>query len=223
MLNDERQFSFLCNPAAWMHPNWRAHLMRWDIPEGLAEILWTRRAQSGELSRFLAERFELHPTSMLDIEESTQHFLLMDIEPFEACLVRLGMIFLSPRALYILDGAHLRRLKEEFGQKDFLFMRHEALHLLEAKHEAKARSDFSVSESFSKKTALIFGLAAFLKKLPVRGDILTRLWLKLPPLAEEPAAPAGFAQVRAQLDHIGVLKPDAMSRIFDTPFSEEAA
>ncbi len=206
MFNDERQFSFLCNPAVWMHPDWEQHLTCWGVPEELAHILWRERHHNGALSRFLAERFELRPTPILDLEDSAQRFLLLDIEQFEACLVRLGIVFLSPRALYILDGAHLRRLKGEFGGENFKFMRGEAQSFIQVKSLA--------SFAISKQSALNLGIAAFLNRLPTCSDVLTRLWFKLPPFADEPVAPRNFAQIRSQLDQIGVLRPDAMDGIF---------
>ena len=217
MADEARKFSFLCNPAAWMHEDWRGHLVRWDMPAALADILWEDRAESGELSRFLTERFELHPTSIFDLEESMQSILLMESAFFEACLVRLGAVFLSPAVIYILDGTQLRQLKEEFGPQDFLFMRHEAQHLLEIKNPPP----FSFSDSLSRKSALLLGMAAFLEKIPASEDILTRLWLKLPPFADEPAAPAGFAKMRKELDQIGILKSEAMEEIFAA--AQEAA
>ena len=207
MLSDERRFSFLCNPAIWMHPDWRAHLAGWGVPDELADILWQERYDDGGLSRFLAERFELHPTPILDLEDSTQRFLLMDSERFEFCLIRLGIVFLSPLAFNILDGAHLRCLKEEFGDENFKFMRREAQNFIDVKS--------APSLSLSKAVALRLGLAVFLKRLPAHADVLTRLWLKLPPFADEPRAPADFAQTRSQLAQIGVLKPETMDEIFN--------
>ena len=215
MLNDERRFSFLCNPAVWMHPDWRARLPGWGVPVLLADILWQERHHDGGLSRFLAERFELHPTPILDLEDSTQRFLLMDSERLEFCLIRLGIVFLSPSALYILDGAHLRGLKEEFGDENFKFMRNEAQNFIDVKSAASSSVSSAISLSISKVAALRLGLAAFLKRLPAHADVLTRLWLKLPPFADEPRPPADLAQTRAQLAQIGALKPETMDAIFN--------
>ena len=213
-MNQQRQlFAFACHTAASMHEGWRAHLPAWGMPKALCDPLWLSRSQQGDLSRFLAQRFTLDLAIPANIEPPTQRVLLLDAKPFEAALMRLGAIFLHRSALHILDGTRLRQLKQEFGEKHFYFMRHQAAALAPGLAAAPLPEVFNTWR-VSKKQALILGFAAFLKHLPPSADLITRLCLKRMPFADEPRPPQGFALIQTHLESVDLPLRNQWEKIF---------
>ena len=222
-MNQQRQlFAFACNPAAFMHAGWRGRLAGWGMPEALCDPLWESRRDSGDLSRFLARRFALDLALPANIDQPYRQVVLLDAEPFEIALMRLGSIFLHKDALHILDGATLRQLKQEFGEKHFYFMRHQAGALMPLHADRAELPNGSDIAPVSKDRALLLGLAALLKYLPPSADVLTRLCLKLAPFADEPRPPQGFALIRAYIDRMDLSGIDQWDMIFSTHTDENS-
>ena len=207
----QQLFSFACNPAASMHEGWRAHLPAWGMPKALCEPLWQSRSEQGDLSRFLAERFTLDLAIPANIQQPHQRVLVLEAKPFETALMRLGSIFLHRSALHILDGARLRQLKQEFGEKHFYFMRHQAGALAPPTPPAP---DIFNTWRVSKGQAILLGLAAFLNYLPPSPDLITRLCLKLMPFADEPRPPQGFALIQTHIKSVELSLQNQWEKIF---------
>ena len=200
-----RAWVFICNPAAIMNPEWQRHFSSWGIPDKLAQSLWQSRHTKGILSRFLAARFRLGVHHLTDPKIKKQTLLFNDEKKFEAKLVEMGSIFFYQDIIKIIDGADIRRIKQEFGAQHFSFLRG-GINRLISPPIAAFIARFAQTKPlppFCKKQALLLGLALLLQTLPPSDDLLTRLFLKLPPLSDQPQAPAGFALLQDQLKRAG--------------------
>jgi len=203
-------FAFMLNPAASLHAAWRSHLPAWGMPEPLCDRLWEHRHQEGDLSRFLTERFQLCLTGWADIQTPYRWLIVRESQELEMALMRLGALFLHPAAMRILDGNQLRRLKQEFGEGNFHFLRHQAEHFV----AAVSLPPELEQQSISKRQALLLGLAALLNHLPPSSDLLTRLCFKLPPFADEPQPPEGFALMRHLVEKIPLPPSERLEAVF---------
>ncbi len=203
MSSTQAHWVFICNPAALMHAEWKPYLPKWGVPEKLTEPLWRARQSKGTLTRFLVERFKLGTRDLLHPKIKQRECLLTTQEEFENKLIKMGCLFFYSEIIKTIDGARLRGLKDEFGNENFDFLRG-SLHALISPPFAAFIEAFrqarGASFALTRQNALLLGLAFLLQDLPSSSDLITRVCLKLPPLAAQPRPPEGFALVQDQIE-----------------------
>lgn len=206
MVSKQTKWSLVCNPAAGMHSHWQDFLPQWGVPENLAKPLWEHRHQTGALSRFVVERFQLNLNSLLGLEDSALALLSCEEKKLESKLIKVGALFFHLELVKIIDGDQLREIKQEWDEEHFSFLRFSVQKFItpplaafiEKAHPNEARP-------MGQAQALEIGLALLLQNLPQNlskeADLRTFLCLKLPPFATAqkdaaPCLPAGFTQLQ---------------------------
>ncbi len=142
---DRVHFSYLCDPAAWIHEGWRDRLGVIGVPPSLARLLWRQE----ELSLFLHQRFRLGFPPPLDLSDPARRILLLPAPLLEEGLLRAGLLLARERLLLILKGSSVRRWRRAVGGEAFDFARGEthpvppfrgAFRLAAAREESLARA-----------------------------------------------------------------------------------
>lgn len=209
----QNKWSLVCNPAAQMHSAWQNLLPQWGVPENLAASLWQNRYKTGNLSRFLVERFKLGVGNLMHSKVEEIELLQSNEEQFENKITKAGALFFYQDMIKIIDGSQIRRIKKEFGEENFDFLCHGA-----AKYFTPPVAAFiggaKTQLQISKRNALLLGLALLVKNLPQNSDILALLCLKLPPLADTPQPPEGFGLVQNKISALyGKANPAARKAV----------
>jgi hypothetical protein len=198
MSNLQNKWSLVCNPAALMNAQWQSFLPQWGVPEHLAIPLWQNRYKTGALSRFLVERFGLNIENLAHPKIAEEQLLQAEEKTFENKLTKIGTLFFYQDIIKMIDGDEIRKTKQEFGTENFNFLRQSI-----GKYITPPVAAFVCATktelAFSKRNALLLGLALLLKNLPQSGDLVTFLCLKLPPLSSVPRLPEGFGLIQNKI------------------------